>query len=212
MTAQARGAATGLRSAAGRPEPKTGGRQAGGRKADRAARHAFRSRRVRPAMVGALLLTAASVLAAIEVISALFDRPAGIFPYGWVSDAAWDDWYVLAIFGALALLGLLFLLAALMPGKSRMVPLHGRDPNLMMGVSRRGLKRAVAAAAEDAPGVSGVRRVRLRRRRVKVVAKTPVHEPAGLDEGVAEAVRDRLDRLDPLPRRSVRVRMKHQGA
>ncbi|MGP4022217.1 DUF6286 domain-containing protein [Actinomadura sp. 3N407] len=201
MTVQA-----GPRPVEERREPK---RRA--RKADRAAKRAFHSRRVRPAMVGALLLTAAGVLTAIEVISALFDRPAHIFPYGWVGDAAWDDWYALAIFGALALLGLFFLLAALLPGKSRMVPLHGRDPSLMMGVSRRGLKRAVAAAAEEAPGVSGVRRVRLRRRRVKVVAKTPVHDPAGLDEGVTAAVRDRLDRLEPLPGRSVRVSLKHQG-
>ncbi|MFI0367682.1 DUF6286 domain-containing protein [Actinomadura sp. 1N219] len=178
------------------------------RKADRAAKHAFRSRRVRPAMLFALLLTAAGALTAIEVISALFDRPARVFPYDWAKDAAWDDWYALAIFGALALAGLLCLLAALLPGKSRIVPLHGRDPSVMMGVSRRGLKGAVAAAAEDAPGVSRVRRVRLRRRRVKVVAETPVHEPEGLDEGVADAVRERLDRLEPLPARRVSVRMK----
>ncbi|TDE33077.1 DUF6286 domain-containing protein [Actinomadura sp. 6K520] len=202
MTAQA-----GLRPAVEREGPGPSSR-----KADRAAKHVFRSRRVPSAMVAALLLTAAGVLTAIEVISALLDRPAGIFPYGWVDDAEWDDWYALAIFAALALLGLLFLLAALLPGRSRMVPLHGDDPGLVMGVSRRGLKRAVAAAAEEAPGVSGVTRVRLGRRRVRVVAKTPVHEPAGLDEGVAEAVHDRLDRLEPLPDRSVRVQLRHRGA
>ncbi|GAA0579061.1 DUF6286 domain-containing protein [Actinomadura livida] len=197
MTAQA-----GLRPAVEREETKAS------RKADRAAKHAFHSRRVWPAMVAALLLTAAGVLTAIEVVSALLDRPAGIFPYGWVKDAAWEDWYALAIFGALAILGLCFLLAALLPGRSRMVPLHGGDPGLVMGVSRRGLRRAVAAAAEGAPGVSGVARVRLGRRRVKVVARTPVHEPAGLDEGVADAVRAPLERLEPLPDRSVRVWMR----
>ncbi|TDB72098.1 hypothetical protein E1264_42090 [Actinomadura sp. KC216] len=180
------------------------------RKADRAAKHAFRSRRVRPAMLVALLLTAAGTLTAIEVISALFDRPARVFPYDWAKDVAWDDPAALAISGGLALVGLLCLLAALLPGKSRIVPLHGRDPNLMMGVSRRGLKAAVAAAAEDAPGVSRARRVRLRRRRVKVVAETPVHAPEDLDKGVEEAVRARLDRLEPLPARSVSVRMKRR--
>ncbi|MFI0479272.1 DUF6286 domain-containing protein [Actinomadura sp. 9N215] len=194
------------------PRPATARRApaAKPRKADRAARHAFRSRRVRPAMVGALLMTAAGTLTAIEVISALFDRPAHVFPYGWVKDAAWDDWYALAIFGAVAGVGLLFLLSALLPGKSKIVPLRGRVPSLMMGVSRRGLKGAVAAAAEDAPGVSRVRRVRLRRRRVKVVAETPVHAPEGLDAGVAEAVRERLGGLRPLPARSVSVRMKRR--
>ncbi len=182
------------------------------RKADRAARHAFRSRRRVPAVAGALLMAAAGVLTAIEVITASLDRPAHIFPYGWVRSANWEDWYILAIFAALALIGVCFVLAALLPGTSRIVPLHGRDPSLLMGVSRRGLKRAVANAAEGASGVSGVQRVRLGRRRVTVVAETPVREPAGLDEGVTEAVRDRLDRLRPLPTRSVAVRIKHREA
>ncbi|MFA1547603.1 DUF6286 domain-containing protein [Actinomadura chokoriensis] len=180
------------------------------RKADRAARRTFRSRRVRPALAGALLMTAAGVLTAIEVISTALGHPAHVFPYGWVRDAHWDSWYVLAIFAALALIGVCFVLAAVLPGKSRIVPLHGQDPSLLMGVSKRGLKRTVAAAAGGAPGVSDVRRVRLGRRRVRVVAETPVREPAGLDAEVTEAVRDRLDRLGPVPARTVQVRMKHR--
>lgn len=196
--------------AGARPATEPSTRANGTRKADRATRRAFRSRRVLPALAGALLMAGAGVLTAIEVISESLDRPVHIFPYGWVQDADWDDWYVLAIFAALALIGVCFVLAAVLPGKSRIVPLRGRDPSLMMGVSRRGLKRTVAAAAEGAPGVSGVRRVRLGRRRVKVVAETPVHEPAGLDEGITEAVRDRLDRLRPVPARSVAVQLKHR--
>ncbi|MFC4054932.1 DUF6286 domain-containing protein [Actinomadura syzygii] len=163
-----------------------------------------------PALAGALLMVVAGVLTAIEVISTTLDHPARVFPYGWVRKADWNDWYALAIFAVLALIGACFVLAAVLPGTSRVVPLHGRDPSLLTGVSRRGLKRLAAAAAEGAPGVSGVRRVRLRRRRVRVVAQTPVQAPAGLDEGVAEAVRERLDRLGPLPARSVAVRMKHR--
>lgn len=189
-------------------EPRT--HATGARKANRAAKHAFRARRVLPAVAGALLMTAAGVLTAIEVISALLDRQAHIFPYEWAQDANWNDWYALAIFATLALIGVCFVLAALLPGTSRIVPLHGRDPDLIMGVSRRGLKRVVAAAAEGTSGVSGVRRVRLRRRQVKVVAEIPVHATAGLDEGVAEAVRERLDQLEPLPTRSVAVRMRHR--
>ncbi|SNR24433.1 DUF6286 domain-containing protein [Actinomadura mexicana] len=200
MTAQA-----GARAAT---EPST--RRADARKADRAARHTFRSQRMLPALAAALLMTAAGVLAAIEVISAAVDRPAHVFPYGWVRDRNWDGVDARAIFAALALIGVWFVLAAVLPGKSRIVPLHGRDPSLMMGVSRRGLKRTVAAAAEGAPGVSGVSRVRLGRRRVRVVARTPMREPAGLDTGITEAVRDRLDRLRPVPARSVMVRMKHR--
>ncbi|MEV4004723.1 DUF6286 domain-containing protein [Actinomadura sp. NPDC049753] len=196
--------------AGARPATEPGTRAAGSRKADRAARHTFRSQRMLPALAAALLMTGAGVLTAIEVISAALNHPAHIFPYEWVRDANWDGVYARAIFVGLALVGVWFVLAAVVPGKSRIIPLHGRDPNLMMGVSRRGLKRSVAAAAEGAPGVSGVSRVRLGRRRVQVVAETPVREPAGLDAEVTEAVRERLDRLDPLPARSVMVRMKHR--
>ncbi|MGI5207609.1 DUF6286 domain-containing protein [Spirillospora sp. CA-108201] len=200
MTAQA-----GARAATG-----PSARPVDDRKADRAARHTFRSQRALPALAAALLMTAAGVLTAIEVISAELGDPARVFPYGWVRSVDWDGVQARAIFAALALVGAWFVLAAVLPGKSRIVPLHGRDPNLMMGVSRRGLKRSVAAAAEGAPGVSGVSGVRLGPRKVRVVARTPVREPAGLDAGIAEAVRDRLDRLGPVPARSVTVRMKQR--
>ncbi|GAA2260727.1 hypothetical protein GCM10010402_15370 [Actinomadura luteofluorescens] len=198
--------------AGARPATEPSTRAAGARKADRATRHTFRSQRVLPALAAALLMTAAGVLTAIEVISAALGHPARIFPYGWVRDANWDGVQARAVFAALALIGVWFVLAAVLPGRSRIVPLHGRDPSLMMGVSRRGLKRSVAAAAEGAPGVSGVSRVRLGRRRVRVVAKTPVREPTGLDAEITRVVRERLDRLDPLPARSVAVRMKHREA
>ncbi|MFD0688343.1 DUF6286 domain-containing protein [Actinomadura fibrosa] len=182
--------------------------------ADRAARHSFRSRRVWPALLAAVLITAAGMLAAIEVITAWLDRPARIVPYGriadWAEDTAWKDAPALAIAGALTLLGLLFLLAGLLPGRTRVVPLHGDDPDLTMGVTRRGFKAAIASAAEGASGVSGVRRVRLRRRRVKVVALTPVREHGDLGERVTAAVGDLLDRIQPLPARKVAVRVKYR--
>ncbi|QFG24346.1 DUF6286 domain-containing protein [Actinomadura sp. WMMB 499] len=183
-------------------------RAARARKADRAARHAFRSRRVRMATLAAVLLTAAAVLTAIEVITGLLDRPWHLIPYERVSDVAWNDAKALGITAALAVLGLLFLLAGLLPGRTRMVPLQGDDPDIMMGVNRRGLKRAAAAAAEDAPGVSRVRKVKLGRRKVRVRAETPVHDPAGLGLGVATSVQDRLDRLRPFPPRAVKVRLR----
>ncbi|QXJ21692.1 hypothetical protein AGRA3207_002570 [Actinomadura graeca] len=181
-------------------------------RADRAARHAFRPRRVWPALIAALLLTAAGVITAIEIVSAWAGSPAHIVPYGrvrdWAEDTAWEDTAFLAAAAGLTLLGLLFLLAGLLPGRTRVVPLHGDDPSLLMGVTRRGLKGAVASAAGDAPGVSGVRRVKLRRRRVRVVAETPVRESADLGGRVGAAVGERLDRLRPVPDRSVSVRVK----
>ncbi|WP_131741447.1 DUF6286 domain-containing protein [Actinomadura roseirufa] len=185
-----------------------------GRAADRAARHAFRPRRIWPGVLAALLLIAAGVLTAIEIISAWAGGPAHLVPYDrvrdWADDTAWKDAGALAAAAGLTAVGLFFLLAGLLPGRSRVVPLHGEDPDLMMGVTRRGLRRAVASAAEAAPGVSGVRRVRLRRHRVKVVAETPVRDPADLDRRIGVAVGARLRRLSPLPGRKVAVQVKHR--
>ncbi|WP_067452836.1 DUF6286 domain-containing protein [Actinomadura macra] len=181
-------------------------------RADRAARHAFRSRRVWLGLLAALLLAAAGVITAVEIITAWAGEAAHIVPYervrDWAEDTAWEDLSFLAAAGGLTLLGLIFLLAGLLPGRTRVVPLHGEDPALLMGVTRRGLKGALASAAEEAPGVSGVRRVKLRRRRVRVVAETPVRESADLGERIGAAVGDRLDRLQPVPDRSVSVRVK----
>ncbi|GAA2156988.1 DUF6286 domain-containing protein [Actinomadura napierensis] len=196
----------------GRRAPAPRARTSGERRADRAARHAFRSRRVPVGTVAALLLTAASVIGAIDVIAAMTGASLRVFAYRELIDVRWDGWITRGICIGLGLVGLMFLLAGLLPGRSRIVPLHGSRPEVMMGVSRRGLRSAVAAAAGDAAGVSRVRRVRLGATRVKVVAETPAHDPQGLDEGVADAVRECLERIRPLPARSVKVRMKRKEA
>ncbi|MFB4297219.1 DUF6286 domain-containing protein [Actinomadura sp. NTSP31] len=196
----------------GRRAPAPRPRTSGERRADRAARHAFRSRRVPVGTVAALLLTAASVIGAIDVIAAMTGASLRVFAYRELADVRWDGWVTRGICIGLGLVGLVFLLAGLLPGRSRIVPLHGARPEVMMGVSRRGLRSAIAAAAGDATGVSRVRRVRLGATRVKVVAETPAHDPRGLDEGVAEAVRECLERIRPLPPRSVKVRMKRKEA
>ncbi|MWA03966.1 hypothetical protein F8568_026990 [Actinomadura sp. LD22] len=190
--------------------PAQGARTPGERRADRAALHAFRSRRVRIGALAALLLTAASVIAAIDVLAAMFGASLHVIAYRGLLDVRWDGWEVRAISGGLVLVGLVFLLAGLLPGRSRVVPLHGRVPDVVMGVSRRGLCRAVARAAGDAAGVARVRRVRLRPRRVTIVAETPVSDPRDLEDGVADAVRGTLERIGPLRPRTVKVRMKRK--
>jgi hypothetical protein len=182
------------------------------RAADRAARRAFRSRRVWPALIGALVITVAGVLTAIEAISALAGDPARLVPYdrvtSWAVDTSWRNWAALLISAVLVLLGLLFLSAGLRPGRGRLIPLHGDQPDLIVGVTRRGLKGAVASAAESVDGVSDVRRLRLRRHKVKLVAATGMREQHDLRDRVKDAVRLRLDEIGPMPRRRVAVRIR----
>ncbi|WP_433334039.1 DUF6286 domain-containing protein [Spirillospora sp. CA-294931] len=181
------------------------------RSAGRAARRAFGSRRVWPALVAALLLTAAGVLTAIEVISSLADSPARLVDYprvtSWAVDTPWDDWWVRTIAAAMALLGLVFLLGGLFRGRSRVIPLRGDSRDLMMGVTPNGLKTVVSKAAEEVDGVTGSG-VKLRRRKVVVAARTAMREPGDLRKRVKEAVRERLDEVDPMPRRRVAVKVK----
>ncbi|MEW2356728.1 DUF6286 domain-containing protein [Spirillospora sp. NPDC029432] len=188
-----------------------GGSRAGGRAGGRAARRAFHSRRILPALIAALLVTAAGVLLAIEAISALAGGPARLVPYdrvtSWATGTAWKEAAALAASGVTALLGLLFLLAGLRPGRSRLVPLRGGDPRLTVAITRRGLRSAVAAAAAEAGGVTAAK-AKVRGRKVKVTAETAMRDPGDLRERVEEAVRRRLDELDPLPRRGVAARIR----
>ncbi|MDL4775634.1 MULTISPECIES: DUF6286 domain-containing protein [Thermomonosporaceae] len=189
---------------------------AGGRAADRAALRAFRSRRVWPALVAAVLLVVAGALTAIEVISALVGSPMKLIDYPRVTrwaaggGGAWNAWGPLAIASALALLGLIFLFAGLVPGRSRLVPLRGDSRDLVLGVTRRGFTGAVSAAAMETDGVTGVRKVKLRRHKVVVRAETGMRSPGDLEERVREAVERSLERLGPLPDRDVKVRIAHR--
>ncbi|MFC5745074.1 DUF6286 domain-containing protein [Actinomadura rugatobispora] len=179
------------------------------RAADRAARRAFRSRRLWLALPAALLITVVGVLTAIETISALAGSPARLVPYervaAWATGARYKDWAPLLISAVLALLGLLLLPAGLLPGRGRLVPLHGDDPELVVGITRHGLRNVVADAARSVEGVEDVHRAKVRRHRAKVVVGTAMHEPGDLDERVAEAVRRRLDEIGPMPARRVAV-------
>ncbi|WP_033322046.1 DUF6286 domain-containing protein [Actinomadura atramentaria] len=190
--------------------PGSAGARPGGR-ADRRARHAFRTRRAWPALIAAALLTAVGALVAIEAISALAGSPAKVVPYesvaSWLRRTSWSALAALAISGVIALLGLVALLAAAMPGRVRLVPLHGDDPDLLVGVTRGGLRGAAASAARTVDGISGVKRVKLRRRRLTVTAKTPLRQEHDLADRVRAAVQERLDELNPVPRRKVRVKI-----
>ncbi|MEU5879916.1 DUF6286 domain-containing protein [Spirillospora sp. NPDC047279] len=210
-----------MTTAAG-PLPNTQGRAAtappreADRSARRAARRVFRPRRVWPALIAAIALTGAGTVVAVEVISGLLDRPARLVPYErfttWLTETAWNDDVVMAAGAVLALLGLLALLAGLLPGHTGLIRLRTADPDLVMGVTKRGLRTAVASAAAGVDMVSGVESVKARGRRVVVSVASPVRESGDLKERVRDAVGARLDELGTEPSRTVTVRVRHKGA
>ncbi|MFI0479281.1 DUF6286 domain-containing protein [Actinomadura sp. 9N215] len=183
------------------------------RRARRLAVREFRPRRAVAGAAAALLVTAAGGIAAIELLAAALG--SGVHPVPGVAAAAatlrhraWHDPDVLLGGAAIAVLGLAFLLAAL-PGRLRGMPLAGADPRLAGAVGRAALRRTLADAAL---GVHGIERARVRgpglfRRRLVVRASTHYRNPANLAELVGHAVGERLDRIEPMHRPDVDVRL-----
>ncbi|WP_165966357.1 DUF6286 domain-containing protein [Actinomadura sp. 7K534] len=181
------------------------------RQARRLAVREFRPPRAFAGFAGALLVTTGCGVAAIELLAAALG--SGVHPVPGVAAVAdalrrhtWRD--VLPAAGAVAFAGAAFLLAAL-PGRLRGVPLAGSDPRQAGAIGRTALRRTVADAAL---GVPGIERARVRGpgpfRGVLVVrVTTGYRNPANLADLVRQAVGARLDRIEPMRRPEVDVRL-----
>jgi hypothetical protein len=191
------------------PEPS----RAGGRAPRRAAARAFRPRRVLPAVVAAAVLAGAAILAAIEVISTLADRPVHVLPAGWLArfgrDVHWDDPAALAVAAGACALGIVLIALALAPGRSRMIALASEDAQTVTGITRAGLRRYLTAAATGVDGIARAR-IRLGRRRVRVRAASPLRDARGLSGQVEQAVNARLEELALLRPRRIRVTVRRK--
>jgi hypothetical protein len=166
-----------------------------------------RPRRGVPAVSAALVLLAACVLVAVVAVQLILgERP-------WVSvdavaaalhDLRWTDVPPAVAGGVVAVLGLVLLLAAVLPGAATVLPLGG---SFDAGAARGGFRSTLRAAAADVDGVSGAA-VKLGRRRVKVRVATARTRPDGLADAVRAAVGRRLDQVGPATRPAVSVRVR----
>jgi Family of unknown function (DUF6286) len=179
----------------------------------RKARRVFRPRRSIPGVLVAAVLAAAGILGAIQAASAALGRPVWKVPHrdfaGPLQDTHWNDTGTLAVAAAVAFIGLVLVLAGLIPGRPRAIPLASGDESVVIGAPRRSLRRSLARLAADIDGVDSAR-AKARRRSIVVRASTRLRDTAGLREAVHTAVQDRLAALDPLrpPRVKVRLRRK----
>ncbi|GAA4223595.1 hypothetical protein FHR32_001327 [Streptosporangium album] len=181
------------------------------RAADRAANRAFRPRRVVPAVITAALMTLLGILVAVETISALLGRPVRWIPYdrllGWASSTTWNSPQVMLGGSVLTALGLLLVLLALVPGQPRLIPARTGDPDLIIGMQRRGFTRSLAHAARQVQGIDRAR-VRLHGRTAQVTADSSLRDTTGLAEAVRQAVTDRITALAPVDDHPVRVNLR----
>ncbi|KIH99918.1 hypothetical protein LP52_04715 [Streptomonospora alba] len=188
---------------------------AAGRRANRVAVRTFRPRRSWPALIVGALVLGVAALAAAEVASTLAGAPlrtavtsaAGEYAAG----ARWSDPLVRIASAVAAVIGLVLIAVALVPGRGRFTALRTGDPELVVGLSRWGLKRTLASAAHDVGGVRGAH-VSVGRRRVKVRVRTDLREANGLRGEVAAAVRGRLAELEPVGEFKVTTRVRRVKA
>jgi hypothetical protein len=155
-------------------------------------------------------LLAVCVVSAVSAIQFLVhERP--FVSYRALTDVvhgtSWTHWSVVLGGSVAVVVGLVLLYAALVPGKPVVVPLSPADEHVDVGASRRSLGRTLRASVSS---VDGVTTTKLKQGNKKVTAKVRTNrvDADGLTEAVRSAVELRLDRIAPLARPSVRVRVR----
>jgi hypothetical protein len=162
----------------------------------------------------AAVIAAAGILGCIWAASAALGHPLWNIPH---SDFAgplettvhWDSTGTLLVASAVAFVGFLLIDIAVIPGRTRAIPLASGDDSLVIGAPRRNLRRSLGWLAADVAGIDKAK-VRIGRRSVKVRATTRLRDPAGLHESVQAVVEERLARLDPLWPVRVKVQLRRK--
>ncbi|WET77397.1 DUF6286 domain-containing protein [Amycolatopsis sp. QT-25] len=166
-----------------------------------------RPRRGIPATLTAIVLLAACALVAVVAIQMLLGETPWIrydTVAGTLHDLRWNDVATAVIGGVSVLLGLILILAAILPGRLTVLPLRG---DLDSGASRRSYRSTLRAAAATVDGVSSAK-VKLKPRKVSAKVSTGRATTDGLAEAVHGAITHRLDQIDPALRPTVKVKVR----
>ncbi|MFI6919223.1 DUF6286 domain-containing protein [Nonomuraea spiralis] len=178
----------------------------------RRARRALRPARTLPGALVALALAAGLGATTAEVVTSLLGKPLGWVPLNEAIELAgartWPQVSSAALVTAGA--GMLMLLLAIVPGRSRTVPVETSDPLIVIGVTRAGLRRTLRSAAQQVSGVDRAR-VRLRRRTIEVTVVTGPESSGTMLRQVGTAVGDRLAGVGTLGTGEVVVRLRRKG-
>lgn len=174
----------------------------------------MRGRRSGVSSVVALLIVVLSALGAVAAIqielghhTTVLGRVTAVTHRLHAHD--WTDVAVLTTGIVLGVLGLLILLAGLLPARRSMLRLTEREPNTIFAISRSGLARDLTAVASGIDGVESAR-VRVSRRQVTVKASSAMRDNNGLADAVRSTLEKRVETLGPA--RSLRVRARIIGS
>jgi hypothetical protein len=181
-----------------------------------------RPRRIVPATLLALVVLALCTVTAVSVIQELARRalllPLPAFARH-LRVLYTDDIGVVGAGLVAALLGLVLLGCALLPGRAETLALApqgdaGAGPvTPVAGISRSGLRTALAATLADVDGVTAVR-VKVGARRVSAQVRTELTGTEAVRDAVRRAAEQRLDRvgLARTPELRVRAILRQKGA
>ncbi len=187
--------------------------EAEARSARRVAIRTFRPRRSTAAVLVSTVTVLVAGVAAAELIAALVGAPLRLIPLQRVTEPAvsvrWAGPEMIAASAVTAVIGLYLLLTALIPGRGSHMVLRTDDRDLVVGLSRRGLRRLVESTAQEMDEVTGAH-ARIRGRSVRIVVHAPEHADTGLRAGVESRVRERLLEFAPVRPVRVRARVRHE--
>lgn len=173
-----------------------------------------RGSRPTTALLVALLATAVCAFGAVEAISlAVNHRCVGFDVHAVTRYARTTHWTATAVSAAgaiAAVLGLLVLLAGLLPPRRRVVELDTGDPHLAVGIPAASLRRTLHARVT---AIDGISRARIRgRRRLTITATAGLRDTGGLAEAIQTAATDQLAAAAPVRRLRVRVRLRRKDS
>ena len=154
------------------------------------------------AFILAAALGAAAVIVIIEVIAAAVNHSPVVLPwttwYHWANRTSWDQLVIQVWSAILIAIGLLILAIELKPPRVTRLPLQSQNKATDAAMTRRGLAKALRAAATAVDGISAAA-VTVGRRRARVIAIAAARgRPAAeaLREPVTQALQGRLDNMD----------------
>lgn len=176
----------------------------------RVSRRTLRPGRTPAGIVVALLISAVGWVATAELIWLMLGgRPrwGPLDRLGALGAWTWGDPLVGGIACLLIGCGVALVGHALTPGRPRLIPLRTRDPLFALGLTRAGLRRALAAAVRSVAGVHGVR-VLVRADRIEVLVRARARRIGELLPQVAAVVGDALARLGVEHGRQVVLRLR----
>ncbi|RJQ77731.1 hypothetical protein D5S17_15055 [Pseudonocardiaceae bacterium YIM PH 21723] len=155
-----------------------------------------------------LVVVAAAVTTAIQL---LMNRTP-LLDYTWLARqlnaTTWGSPRVLSAAAVLAVLALVVLAKALLPGKRRVLPLRDDTDGVTTGLSRAGYANALRSAA-SVPSADSAR-VAVRGGSVTAVVRTSLGTPKEVAEDVRAAITERLATIGPAREPRVRVRVREQ--